>query len=122
MLNSVCVLTIKVSDIQKALEFYTEKLDFEVSKFYGDEIVSLKQEPIALILEKKEADNHTVGSNVVFAIQSYDIEKDYLALKEKGVKLLFNEPKPCPPGKFFAIEDPFGNQIEVLQFINSQGG
>ncbi|PWW25501.1 hypothetical protein DFO73_113100 [Cytobacillus oceanisediminis] len=31
-----------------------------------------------------------------------------------SIKVLFDEPQPCPPGRYFVIEDPSGNQIEIV--------
>ncbi|WP_336296595.1 VOC family protein [Bacillus pinisoli] len=42
-----------------------------------------------------------------------DIERDYNQLSAKGVKLLFDEPKPCSPGRYLIIKDPIGNKIEL---------
>lgn len=116
MLNKVCVITIKVEDMQNAVRFYTEMLDFKVSKHYGENIVSLVHEGVPIVLEK--ADSNRAASSVLLGILSENIEKDFASLKEKGATILFDEPKPCPPGRFFVLEDPFGNQIEIVEFSN----
>ncbi len=46
------------------------------------------------------------------------IENDFNQLKDKGVKIISSEPQPCPPGRYFVIEDPSGNQIEIVEFSN----
>lgn len=116
MLNNVCVITIKVSSMKEALAFYTEILDFKVSKEYGPKIVSLQHEIIPIVLEEEPL--HSENNNVLLAIQSNDIYRDFHQFKEKDVPILFEEPKPCPPGLYFVIKDPSGNQIEILQFTN----
>ncbi|WP_226658061.1 VOC family protein [Pseudalkalibacillus hwajinpoensis] len=116
MLNNVCVLTIKVSNMKESLAFYTEVLDFKISKEYGPNIVSLQHESIPIVLEKESQESEK--NSVLIAIQSNDIHKDFHRFKEKRVPILSEEPKPCPPGLYFVIEDPSGNQIEILQFIN----
>ena len=115
MLNKVCVLTIKVSNMQEAVDFYTNMLDFKVSKHYGEKIVSLQHEAVPVVLE--ETDRQLDGQGVLLGLLSYDIEKDFATLKAKGVKVLFDEPKPCPPGRYFVIADPSGNEIEIVQFL-----
>ncbi len=117
MLNRVCVVTMKVDNIQAAVEFYTNILDFKVSKYYGQKIVSLQHEAVPIVLE--ETDNQMDGTRqgVLLGLLSDDIERDFSDLKAKGVKILFDEPKPCPPGRYFVIEDPAGNEIEIVQFI-----
>ncbi|MGV3466373.1 MAG: VOC family protein [Heyndrickxia sp.] len=118
MLNKVCVLSVKVEDVQKAIEFYTEVLDVKVSKHYGDKIVTLVHEEISIVLEQEGTNLAGKDQNVLLGILSEDIDGDFNRLKLKGVNILFDEPKPCPPGRYFVIEDPSGNQIEIIEFSN----
>jgi lactoylglutathione lyase len=118
MLNKVCVLTIKVGDMEKALEFYTKSLDFEVSKHYGDNIVSLVHNEVPIVLEKSDEESTSVGQKVLLGILSENIDEDVDHLRQKGAKVLFDESRPCPPGRFNIIEDPFGNQLELVEFSN----
>ncbi|MBM7621008.1 putative enzyme related to lactoylglutathione lyase [Bacillus tianshenii] len=120
MLNKVCVITIKVGNIQEAVQFYTEILDFKVSKYYGENIVSLVHEGLPIVLEKADSIKTETYNSVLLGILSQDIEKDFASLKEKGATILFDEPQPCPPGRFFVLEDPFGNRIEVVEFSNME--
>ncbi len=116
MLNKICVLTVKVKDMKEAIEFYTHVLGFEVSKHYGDKIVSLVHGELPIVLE--ESDIPHAGNQVLLGILSENIEEDFLQLKEKGITVQFDEPQPCPPGRYFIIEDPSGNQIEIIEFSN----
>lgn len=118
MLNKVCVLTVKVENLQKALEFYTEVLGFKVNKHYGEKIVTLVHGEIPIVLEEEGTNLSGKDQNVLLGILSEDIDSDFHRLKAKGVKILFDEPKPCPPGRYIVIEDPSGNQIEILEFSN----
>ena len=52
MLNQICVIMIKVRDLKSAVNFYTEVLDFKVSKHYGDKIVSLVHNDVPVVLEE----------------------------------------------------------------------
>ncbi|KAF0824779.1 VOC family protein [Cytobacillus firmus] len=116
MLNQLCVITIKVTDLKSAVNFYTEVLDFKVPKHYEDKIVSLVHNDVPVVLEES-ADEKT-GSNVLPGILSKNIESDFSKMREAGVKMLFENPQPCPPGRYFIIEDPSGNQIEIVEFSN----
>ncbi|WP_249745262.1 VOC family protein [Mesobacillus boroniphilus] len=118
MLNKVCVLTIKVDDMQKALEFYTKVLDFEVSKHYGENIVSLVHNEIPIVLEKSDDRSNAVGQNVLLGILSENLDEDVTRLRDRGAKILFDESKPCPPGRYNMIADPFGNKLELVEFSN----
>jgi predicted enzyme related to lactoylglutathione lyase len=101
MLNKVCVLSIKVKDLKAAIKFYTEVLNFEISKQYGEKIASLVHSEVPIVLEETDAEKQ--GSNVLPGILSKDIYRDFSRMKEAGVKVLFDEPQPCPPGRYFVI-------------------
>ncbi|UFT98340.1 VOC family protein [Radiobacillus kanasensis] len=114
MMNQICVITIRVTNVQEAVSFYTEKLNFQVSERYGESIVQLEHDGVPLILE--ESSDIKSGNNVVLGLLSNDIQEDFQAMKERGIRVLLDSPQPCPPGHFFVIEDPFGNQIEIVEF------
>lgn len=117
MLNKLCVLTIKVDDMETALEFYTKVLDFAVSKHYGENIVSLVHNEIPIVLEKSNVGS-SVGQKVLLGILSENLDDDIDRLRNRGAKILFDESKPCPPGRYNMIEDPFGNKLELVEFSN----
>jgi lactoylglutathione lyase len=118
MLNQVCVLTIKVNDMEKGVQFYTEKLDFKVLKKYGENLISLEHNGLPLILEKTERNDGAASSNILLAIQSSNIQQDFEKLRDKGVKIISEEPMPCPPGYYFVIEDNSRNQLEIVEFVH----
>jgi catechol 2,3-dioxygenase-like lactoylglutathione lyase family enzyme len=119
MLNKVCVLTVRVDDLKAATDFYTNVLDFKVSKHYGDKIVSLVHNEVPIVLEETNGDDNSgTKQGVLLGILSEDLNSDFIQLKSRGAKILFDEPKPCPPGRFIIIEDPSGNQIEIVEFSN----
>ncbi|GGB29913.1 hypothetical protein GCM10011409_04060 [Lentibacillus populi] len=118
MLNEVCVLTVKVDNIRAAVDFYTNVLDFAVSEEYGEKIVSLVHNEIPIVLEEVKTKTTSAEQGVLLGIRSEDLDKDLEQLKAKGVKLLFDEPEACPPGRYIVIEDPAGNQIELVEFCN----
>ncbi|MFD2637944.1 VOC family protein [Piscibacillus salipiscarius] len=113
MLNQVCVMTIRVKDLEKSVYFYTEVLGFEVDQYYGDTIVSLKHSNIPIVLE--EHHDLESGNNVVLAIQSENLEKDMSDLQSREVPFLLDV-EPCPPGRYTIFKDPDGNHIELLEF------
>ncbi|SDL63880.1 VOC family protein [Sediminibacillus halophilus] len=115
-MNKVCVITIKVKEMEEAIAFYSGKLNFVVSEHYSETVVSLKQEPIAIVLETSQSGEVPPDNSIVLGLESVDLDKDIKILKEKGVKLVSDEPKPCPPGRFIEIEDPSGKKLEVLEF------
>ncbi|WP_404450990.1 VOC family protein [Virgibacillus necropolis] len=118
MLNKVCVLTIKVHNIDAAVDFYTNTLDFNVSNHYGEKIVSLINPEFTIVLEENEEESLMSGNNVLLGLVSENVDEDMKMLLSKGVKMVFSEPRPCPPGRYIVIEDPSGNHIELLEFSN----
>lgn len=119
MINKVCVLTIKVQEMKSAIEFYTNVLDFEISKEYGEKIVSLVHKDIPIVLEESAPTNSS-SNQVLPALFSENLDNDIAKLKSKGAKFLFDEPRPCPPGRFIVLEDPSGNHLELIEFSNFQ--
>lgn len=119
MKNQICVVTIYVPDLQQAIEFYTNTLNFEVNKYYGEKIVSLQNGTLPFILEEKQGElsPDIKPFGVVLALQTKNIEEKLAHLKSKSVHFIVDEPTTCPPGKFISFTDPFGNIIEYLQFV-----
>ena len=118
MENRICVVSIYVPNLQQAAEFYTNTLNFEVNKYYGEKIVSLQNGNLPFILEEKQGELSTGVKpfGVVLALQTQNIEETLAHLKSKNVQFIVDEPTNCPPGKFISLTDPFGNIIEYLQF------
>lgn len=116
MLNKVCVLTIRVPNLKEAINFYSNILGFKISKYYGEKIASLQHDEIPIVLEESEDAQQNPKQNVLLGLFSENLDADILNLKMKGASILFDEPKPCPPGRFTIIEDPAGNHIELVEF------
>ncbi|SOC44238.1 VOC family protein [Ureibacillus acetophenoni] len=117
MKNQVCVISIYVPNLEKAIDFYTTTLGFEVNKQYGPKIVTLVHGDLPLVLEEKEhATFNESNSGVVLGLRTEDIEETVKALKEKEVDFIVGEPTNCPPGKYISFKDPFGNILEYIQF------
>jgi lactoylglutathione lyase len=115
----VCVVSIYVSDMGLAKNFYCEKLGFEVDEVYDESIISLKQDGVALILCKAESNTsveYPLNSQVIIGIETEDLVSTMTAYKAQGIEFIYDTPQPCPPGTFNAFKDPFGNVIEVLEF------
>ena len=118
MKNRICVVSIYVPNLQQAVEFYTNTLNFDVNQYYGEKIVSLQNGNLPFILEEKQGElsNKVKPFGVVLALQTQNIEETLTHLKSKNVQFIVDELTNCPPGKFISFTDPFGNIIEYLQF------
>lgn len=120
-MSQVCVISIYVPNMEEAVDFYTNVLNFEVNKQYGPKIVTLINGELPLVLEESENVSYKSGghpSGVVLALKTGDIEQTLQQLKDSNVKFLVEVPTECPPGKFISFYDPFGNAIEYLQFAD----
>ncbi|MFP7478417.1 VOC family protein [Terribacillus saccharophilus] len=119
----LCVVSIKVTDMEKAKEFYCEKLELPLVKQYGDSIVELALGSMPVILElvkgRNTLDYHSQAQTVL-GLQTDKLERTMEELKQKQVELLFDKPQPCPPGRFTVLSDPFGNKLELLEFAKEK--
>jgi len=119
-MTSVCVIGIYVDDIEKAVEFYCEKLGFkEVERYDNDCIVRLENAGPPVILEK--VDNPSTAkfpgySQVVLGVETDDIDTKFKELKSKGVEFVQDKPEAFVAGHFMAMKDPAGNYLELIQF------
>ena len=121
-MTSVCVIGIYVDDIDKAVEFYCEKLGFKEAQRYNDGcIVRLENDGPPVILEKVEKSNITQypgKSQIVLGIETDNIEDTAREMRGKGVEFLHESPQPFVAGFVMAMRDPAGNVLELLQFTN----
>jgi lactoylglutathione lyase len=118
-MGQVCVISIYVPDLQKAIDFYTTVLGFEVNKQYGSKIVTLVHGGLPIVLEESENTSYsenTRSPGVVLGLSTEDIHHTVTILNEHQVDFIVEEPTTCPPGKFISFRDPFGNVLEYLQF------
>jgi catechol 2,3-dioxygenase-like lactoylglutathione lyase family enzyme len=127
MLTNVMYATLYVSDQDRALEFYTERLGLEKGVDYsGPEgrflTVGAAGGPIEVILWSGEpvlgpatpgAEPGTVPGSVI--LESDDLRKDFDVLRDRGVP--FEEPEPTDYafGVRITAIDPDGNRISLRQ-------
>lgn len=121
-MGQVCVISIYVPDIARAIDFYENVLGFTVEKRYGEKIVMLNNGELPLILEESqisECNPESKPAGVVLALKTDNIFQTVKLLKENEVQFIVEEPTDCPPGKFISFKDPFGNVLEYIQFRES---
>lgn len=112
-----------MDDIDKAVEFYCEKLGFkELQRYNNDCIVRLENDGPTVVLEKVENPNMSIYPNhaqVILGIETNDIEARAKELRERGVTFLQDGPQPFVAGLYMNMKDPAGNVLDLLQFRES---
>ncbi|MBK8551141.1 MAG: VOC family protein [Ignavibacteria bacterium] len=120
----ICAVQINVSEMDKALDFYCNKIGFKVkTRELYPQFVSLENEGVSFILSKVEDPSKMVypsESCTIINIQVENLVESMSHLKSKGVELMHDEPKDCPVGQFAAIRDPSGNILELLEFSENK--
>ena len=123
-INQVGRVMVAVSDQDKAIGFYTEKLGFEVRADipFGDGDRWVEVGPpggattIALVTARNE---FQPGANTNVALDTDDARATHAALRETGVDVdddIIGDGNPVPP--MFWLRDQDGN---ILLIVESQG-
>ena len=120
-MRQVRIVSLLVKEYDAAIEFYTQKLGFEVVEdaAFGDRrwiTLSLPGNQCALALElAKNPDDVAVvgkqgGSFPFLALDTADCVGDYKSLKARGV-IFHGEPETGPWGTGVLLEDLYGNKL-----------
>jgi predicted enzyme related to lactoylglutathione lyase len=116
MITQMKFVGIPTTDQDRALEFYTEKLGFEVST---DQVFNEKQRwielriansPTRVVLFTPEGHENRIGTFFNGSFACDDVPATYRQLKARGVTFV-QEPQKQPWGEFAMFEDPDGNQF-----------
>ena len=116
MITHVKFASIAVSDQDRALDFYRDKLGFEVETDQPfDENtrwieLRLGNTPTRLVLFTPPGEEHRIGKGFFGAIACDDVEATYRQLCERGVAFS-STPQKQPWGTFAAFKDPDGNEF-----------
>ncbi len=116
----VYLIQINVTDMDKAIDWYTNVLGFKLSKqhYYYPIAVDLVHEGTRLILHRADKPANIDYPNVaqtLICMQTEDIKASLKDLKSKGVELIHETPLEFPMGLYAAFRDPFGNVHELVE-------
>ena len=112
-----------VSDVGRAIQFYTEHLGFEVVEHFGEAIAITKRGDLTLWLAgppssaarpMPDGRKPEPGGWNRFVVEVEDIQEKVRELREAGLHFR-NDIVRGPGGAQILLEDPFGNVIEVFQ-------
>jgi catechol 2,3-dioxygenase-like lactoylglutathione lyase family enzyme len=126
MVNQLSMVSILVSDMKKAKEFYAEKLGLEVATDYRQNDnnwwVTLTfpggGPSITLARSSTTHNEPPKPDSMSFYFSTSDIAAAHKELNEKGVKTSEIQDNLYGPGsgvKFFQLKDPDGNQLTFAQ-------
>jgi catechol 2,3-dioxygenase-like lactoylglutathione lyase family enzyme len=121
----VGVVMVPVSDQDKAIEFYVDKLGFEKRSDIpfgdGDRWVEVAPEGgvtrIALVLPREQ---DPIGVMTNIGLETYDVDADHADLKDRGVDVdaeVSRMGDPVPPMFFFRDQDD--NTLLLVQRIEA---
>jgi catechol 2,3-dioxygenase-like lactoylglutathione lyase family enzyme len=125
-INSLTMVSVVVSDMKKAKEFYAEKLGLDVATDYRQNdnnwwvTLTLPGGGVSITLARSSTTSNeppkpgTLG----FYLSTPDIAAAHKALDEKGVnpgEVMDNLYGPGSGVKFFQLPDPDGNQVTIAQ-------
>jgi catechol 2,3-dioxygenase-like lactoylglutathione lyase family enzyme len=119
-ITEVGTVIVPVSDQDRAIEFYTETLGFEVrgDTPYGDgdrwvEVAPEGAATTIALVPPREGQSVGVPTNI--GLSTEDVDADHAALKERGADVddVMRMGDPVPP--MFFLRDQDGNQIFVVQ-------
>jgi len=125
-MNRVKIITVLVLDQDAAIEFYTNKLGFELleDKPFGESrwvtIAAPQHRDLALALElataaeDKALVGKQAGSHALLGLDTSDCVADYRRMKPLGVKFP-GEPHCGPWGTGVQLEDLYGNKLFLSQ-------
>ena len=126
MINKLSMVSIVVSDMKKAKEFYAEKLGLEVATDYRQNddnwwvtLTFPGGGPSITLARSSTTDNEPPKPDTMsFYFSTSDIAAAHKELNEKGVKPSEIQDNLYGPGsgvKFFQLQDPDGNQVTFAQ-------
>ena len=125
IVNKFIMISIAVSDMKKAKEFYAEKLGLEVVTDYrrSDDNWWVTLTPpgggTSITLARSASVKKTTQPGTLsFYLSASDIAAAHKELNEKGVKPNEIQDDLYGPGsgvKWFNLDDPDGNQVLVVQ-------
>tara|TARA_R110002096_G_scaffold37039_2_gene103078 strand:- start:288 stop:791 length:504 start_codon:yes stop_codon:yes gene_type:complete len=130
--QSIARIALVVDDYDKAIEFYTKKLDFLLVEDtnLGDGkrwvIVSPKgANECSLVLAKADDEDqesrvgNQTGGRVFLFLYTDNFWRDYYKMVEKGVKF-FREPEKMPYGMVAVFKDLYGNMWDLLEPVTEK--
>ena len=116
---SLSALTFLVPDLDAAQKFYCGLLGFGIEAHYGPELIKLKHDGCAILLNKCERPSrpdYPRAAQVAVGFAVADVDAELKRLHAAQADLVFDSAQEFPAGRFIAVRDPAGNVVELLQY------
>src|SRR5688572_23087764 len=121
--SSLATVRYQVSNIERSIDFYTQRLGFELEQRAGSAFASVTRGALRLVLSGPgssgarplpDGRRQEPGGWNRFILYVDDLDSLIRALRSADVRFR-NEVEVGPGGKQIQIEDPDGNPIELYQ-------
>tara|TARA_R110000764_G_scaffold190379_1_gene275672 strand:- start:96 stop:503 length:408 start_codon:yes stop_codon:yes gene_type:complete len=129
--QTIARIALVVDNYDKAIEFYTKKLDFlliedtDLGKGKRWVIVAPQgSKECALVLAKSDGEEQAsrvgnqTGGRVFLFLYTDDFWRDYYKMVERGIKFI-REPEKMPYGMVAVFKDLYGNMWDILEPNNT---
>jgi catechol 2,3-dioxygenase-like lactoylglutathione lyase family enzyme len=107
-----------VSNLAAARRFYVDTLGLKLIKETDDWLIlNVSGNRFILMAGARPVtrqESYGTECATVLCLLSDDIDRDYEALKAKGIRF-FSEVNEVPEGRYVAFQDPDGNLLELIQ-------
>ncbi|GAA1767344.1 VOC family protein [Luedemannella helvata] len=114
------VITVGVHDMDAAVTFYTKMLGFDVrDASMAPHFVELESEGPTLLLaqcEQPAVSTYPAGATIALDVDTDDAAAALERFRAAGADLVHDTLQDSPVGPYFAVRDPSGNVIEMVQF------
>lgn len=118
----VTLIAISIDDMDACSKFYTEDLGFKVAddSWLPNYLELVDDKDTRLLLQKVENPAPPTGypdaAQVIPNLKVTDAASDLKRLTARGTTVVTNGLQDSPAGPYFAVQDPSGNVIELVQF------
>ncbi len=131
MRQSIGYIALVVRDYDEAISWFTDKLNFDLIEDSGSKdrqgqnkrwvlVAPEGSRGTRILLARASTPEETnrignqTGGRVFLFLHTDDFQRDYAAMKSKGVKFL-EQPRHEPYGTVAVFEDLYGNKWDLLQ-------
>jgi catechol 2,3-dioxygenase-like lactoylglutathione lyase family enzyme len=107
-----------VSDLDRAIAFYRDRLGLPLAMRHGDEWAELEAGSIRIGLHASHDGSAPHGGTAVFAVEDLELAK--AGLEHRGVR--FEEHLGEVPGyaRYASFADPDGNSLQLIEYLTSE--